>query len=146
MSSAGATGTSLALTGSLANINAALARGVSYTPTAAFTGTTTITVYSLDHGNAGRGGGLSDIDSTTITWAVQNKPPVNTLPALVSTNNRTPILFAASDRNTLSFADSDGNATATNYSVRLSSLRANCRSLTRRSASSARAPRRRRWS
>ena len=51
--------------GTLANVNAALA-GLSFTPTANFTGDATITLTTSDQGATGTGGTLTDTDSVTV--------------------------------------------------------------------------------
>ena len=119
VSGTGSTGSPLVLTGSLANINTALAAGLAYTPTAGFLGTTTLIVVSNDRGNTGPGGELTDTDSMQITVQRRNLPPVNTLPGTQTTPNVTPLTFSAAKGNALSFADPDVDATATDYAVAL---------------------------
>ncbi|HKP80856.1 MAG TPA: Ig-like domain-containing protein, partial [Pyrinomonadaceae bacterium] len=54
--------------GTLTNVNAAL-NGMTFTPTAAFTGTAVVTITSNDLGNTGTGGPLTDTDSVNIQVA-----------------------------------------------------------------------------
>jgi hypothetical protein len=58
----------MTFTGTIANINTALA-GLSFNPTAAFNGTATLQIVTNDQGNTGTGGALSDTDSVSITVA-----------------------------------------------------------------------------
>jgi len=51
--------------GTIANVNAAL-NGMTFTPTAAFTGTASVSITSNDLGNTGSGGPLTDSDSVSI--------------------------------------------------------------------------------
>ena len=57
--------------GALANVNAAL-NGMSFTPTAGFTGATNVSITSNDLGNSGSGGPLTDTDSVAIQVGVVN--------------------------------------------------------------------------
>ncbi len=58
----------MVFTGTLADINTALA-GLSYTPTAGYNGSDTLSIATSDQGNTGSGGNLSDTDSVAITVA-----------------------------------------------------------------------------
>ncbi|WP_254509452.1 beta strand repeat-containing protein [Anatilimnocola floriformis] len=66
----------LSYTGTLADLNAAL-QGLSFAPTANFSGNATLTITSNDQGNTGSGGALSDTDTVAITVT-----PVNDAPTL----------------------------------------------------------------
>ncbi|RZI84403.1 MAG: DUF4347 domain-containing protein, partial [Rubrivivax sp.] len=68
---------SMTFTGTVANVNAALA-GLSYFPTANYNGTDTLTLVTSDQGNTG-GGALSDTDTVTINLAAVNDAPVATI-------------------------------------------------------------------
>jgi hypothetical protein len=57
--------------GTLTNVNAAL-NGMTFTPTAGFTGTAVLTVTSNDLGNTGSGGPLTDTDLVNIQVGVSN--------------------------------------------------------------------------
>jgi hypothetical protein len=57
----------MTFTGTIANINTALGAGVSFNPTASFTGTATLQIVTSDLGNTGTGGTLTDTDSLSIT-------------------------------------------------------------------------------
>jgi hypothetical protein len=69
----GSVATPLMLTGTLANINAALGSGLFVMPPNGFTGTTSLTIHSDDKGNTGPGGALTDTDTLNIT-IVDNTP------------------------------------------------------------------------
>jgi hypothetical protein len=72
---------SVSLAGSPTNINALLAtaNAVTYTPTANYNGSDTLTVTTSD-------GSLSDVGTVGLTIAAVNDAPVNTVPAAQSTN------------------------------------------------------------
>lgn len=70
------------LTGTIAEINAALATGVTYTPSANASGSDNLVVVINDLGNTGTPGPLSDTDTVAITIAAQNDAPVNNLPTI----------------------------------------------------------------
>jgi hypothetical protein len=84
----GGNGTSsLSFTGTVAAINAAM-NGLTYLPTASFSGTDTLQVTTNDLGNTGTGGALSDVDSVSITVVKVNHAPV-----LSGANNLTPVIM-----------------------------------------------------
>ena len=66
-----ASGSAITVTGSPAQVNAALGT-VTFTPAANFNGTVTLTMTTSDNGGSGSGGVLTDTDSTTITVAAVN--------------------------------------------------------------------------
>ncbi|WP_346308847.1 tandem-95 repeat protein, partial [Limnohabitans sp.] len=78
------------LTGTVADINAVLAaaNGVTYTPSANFNGSTTLTVTSNDGGNTG-GSSLTDTETVGITVTAVNDAPVNLGMTAKSTNEDT---------------------------------------------------------
>ena len=59
--------TPFVLSGTLANINAALASGLKFEPSTGYLGTTTLIMISNDLGNTGAGGPKTDTDSLNIT-------------------------------------------------------------------------------
>jgi hypothetical protein len=61
----GTADTTMTFTGTIANINAAL-NGMTFTPTAGFSGAATLTITTNDQGNSGSGGPLSDTDVVNI--------------------------------------------------------------------------------
>lgn len=72
---------SMVITGTVSNINTALA-GMSFTPTLNFNGPgATLQVDVDDLGNTGTGGALTDSKSVSFPVDAVNDPPVNTVPA-----------------------------------------------------------------
>src|SRR6185503_12692246 len=67
-------------TGTLTAVNTAL-NGMSFTPTANFSGAASLQIVSDDQGNTGSGGPLTDTDSVSITVNEQNDAPVVTTTA-----------------------------------------------------------------
>jgi large repetitive protein len=78
----GGGGASLALIGSVADINAFIAASrVTYTPAAGDTGTQVLTVEVNDGGNSGTGGSGSDTKTVALNISAVNDAPVITLPS-----------------------------------------------------------------
>jgi VCBS repeat-containing protein len=75
----GSSNSTMTFTGTVANINAALAT-ITYLPTANFNGSDTFTIITNDLGNTGTGGARSDSDSFTINIAAANDAPVTAHP------------------------------------------------------------------
>ena len=73
----------MTFTGTQANINTALA-GLSYAPTANYSGSDTLTILTDDDTTGATG--LTDSDTIGITVTAINDAPVNTLPATYTTN------------------------------------------------------------
>src|SRR6185369_9802131 len=65
----GTADTTMTFRGTLANVNAAL-NGLTFTPTAGFSGPAILTITSNDLGNTGTGGPLSDTDTVNIQVAL----------------------------------------------------------------------------
>ena len=104
--SAGANGSStLTLSGTLAQINAALA-SVAYQGNADFNGGETLTVLSTD------ANGATDSDAVAITVTAVNDGPVNTVPGAQAVNEDTALSIAG-----VSINDVDGNLSTTQLSV-----------------------------
>ncbi len=107
--SAGANGsTTLTLSGTQAQINAALAT-VIYQGNADFNGSDTLTVLSTD------GNGITDSDAIAITVSAVNDGPVNTVPATATVNEDAPLTFTGAS--TISVNDVDGNLSTTQLTV-----------------------------
>ncbi len=70
----GTSDASMVFTGTVTDINAALAT-LTYNPTANYNGTDTLTITTNDQGNTGSGGALSDTDTVTINLAPANDAP-----------------------------------------------------------------------
>ncbi|MBI5757713.1 MAG: tandem-95 repeat protein, partial [Planctomycetales bacterium] len=107
----GTADSTIIVTGSSAAINAAL-DGTSFTPTANFNGTATLTITTNDQGNMGSGGPLSDTDTLNINVIAVNDAPVNSLPGTQSTNDEVPVTFSSARGNAITLNDLDaGNST-----------------------------------
>ena len=104
--SSGANGSStLTLSGTQAQINAALA-SLSYQGNSNFNGSDTLTVLSTD------GNGATDSDAVSITVSSINDGPVNTLPGAQTVNEDTSLSISG-----VSVNDVDGNLSTTQLSV-----------------------------
>ena len=119
--SVGGTGTptpSMTFTGTLANINAALAV-LTFNPTTNFSGNVTLTVSTNDLGNTGVGGPLTATSTVGITVLQVNRAPVNSLPDTQIMDPNTTLVFSAATGNaiTVSDSDSDGNPEQVTLSV-----------------------------
>ncbi|RYY76393.1 MAG: DUF4347 domain-containing protein [Gammaproteobacteria bacterium] len=112
----GTSDSTMTFTGTVANINAALAT-LTYLPTANYNGSDTFSIITNDLGNSGTGGALSDTDSFTINIAAANDAPIT---AHAIPNQNAPInvafnfAFAAN-----SFSDIDAGNTLS-YTAQLS--------------------------
>ena len=95
---------SVAITGTAAQINAALA-GLSYTGNLDFNGSDTLTVTTGD-------GTAQDVDTVAITVSALNDAPVNTVPAAQSVNEDATLPIAG-----VSVADVDSGALTTTLTV-----------------------------
>jgi VCBS repeat-containing protein len=78
----GSGGSSIVLTGTLANLNSYLSGAFTpqFVPVANFNGTVTLTMLTSDGGNTGAGGTLTDSDMQTITVTPVNDAPVLSAP------------------------------------------------------------------
>ena len=95
---------SVQATGTIAALNTGL-DGTTFTPTANYSGATSVDVSTSDLGNTGTGGAQVDNDSITVNVAAVNDAPVITRPATATTNEDTPFTFTAG--NVISIADVD---------------------------------------
>lgn len=113
----GTADTTMIFTGTLANLNAALAT-ITYMPNANYAGSDTLTITTNDLGNTGAGGALGDTDTVAITVLnVNDAPGVNTpVPDQITAKN---LPFSYSFPNT-TFSDPDTNTTLT-YTATLGS-------------------------
>ena len=119
----------MTFTGTLANINAALA-GMTFLPTANYNGAgASVQIVTNDQGNTGSGGALSDTDTVAITVNAVNDAPVNSVPAAQSTNEDTAKVFSSAGGNLISISDVDAGSssvqvtlTGTNGAITLSGI------------------------
>jgi Domain of unknown function (DUF4347) len=116
----------IAFTGTVADINTAL-NGLSFTPTANFTGSASVQLTTSDEGHSGSGGVQSDSDTVTVTVNAVNDPPANNLPGPQGTQLNTDLIFSLGTGNQVSISDVDAGGgalqvtlTATNGTVTLS--------------------------
>ena len=84
----GTSDAAMTFTGTLANVNAALAR-VDYLGNANYSGADTLSISVDDQGNTGSGGAKTDTKSVAITVAAVNDAPVLTVPGRKSVNEDT---------------------------------------------------------
>ena len=121
---------SMAFTGTLVNINAAL-DGLEFSPTAGYSGSASVQIVTDDQGNTGSGGPQSDSDTVSITVnAVSptlNDAPVNTVPGPQNVPQDTALTLSTANGNRISISDVDAGTnavavalTATNGTLTLS--------------------------
>ncbi|MFM2152867.1 MAG: hypothetical protein RL199_1302, partial [Pseudomonadota bacterium] len=111
----GSNGTALFIvTGTLANLNAALA-GLVYAPTPNFNGSDTLSVVINDLGNTGNDGAKSDTKTVSLTVTPVNDAPVATVPGAQTTNEDTGITF--SGPKLLAVADIDADPRDVNVTL-----------------------------
>lgn len=115
----------MTFTGTMTDINTAL-NGLSFAPTASFSGAANLQIVTNDQGNTGSGGPLTATDNVAITVNAVNDPPVNTVPPAQTTNEDTTLVFSSGNGNQISIADIDAGAnpvqvtlTATNGAITL---------------------------
>jgi hypothetical protein len=115
----------MTFTGTVVDINTAL-NGMSFGPTASFSGAASLQIVTNDQGNTGAGGPLSASDTVNITVAAVNDAPVNTVPGPQNTNEDTALVFSSGNGNQISIGDVDAGAspvqvtlTATNGTITL---------------------------
>ncbi|HEX5373935.1 MAG TPA: Ig-like domain-containing protein, partial [Aquabacterium sp.] len=81
--------------------------GLSYTPTAQYNGSATLTLLTSDLGNTGSGGTLTDSDTVAITVNAVNDAPVNSVPGAQSVNEDGSLVFSSGNGNLISISDVD---------------------------------------
>jgi len=100
-------GSALVITGTVTQINAALATGLTFNPDASYYGLAAITIETNDLGNSGEPPAglinpLRDTDTVVINITPVNDAPVNTLPAVLATDKGQPLTIT-----TISLVDVD---------------------------------------
>jgi VCBS repeat-containing protein len=104
---------SITLTGTVANVNAAM-DGLTYHGNLNFNGADSLVVSTNDNGNTGAGGPQNDTDSITINVAPVNDAPVNNVPAAQTVNEDTDLVFTGASAITISDVDGgSGDETVT---------------------------------
>ncbi len=101
----------VAMTGTLTTVNAAM-NGMTFAPTANFTGAASLQIVTNDNGFTGAGGALSDTDSVAITVQAMNQPPVNTVPGPQTIAEDGILTFSSGGGNAISISDPDAGAAA----------------------------------
>ncbi|PND29124.1 cadherin-like domain-containing protein [Sinorhizobium sp. M4_45] len=105
------TGTSLEMSGSLADINAFIAgSNVTFTPVSNSTSNVVLTTEINDLGNAGSGGAKSDASTTTLVLTAVNDAPVNDVPVGQSVLADGALVFSIANGNLISIADVDAGS------------------------------------
>ncbi|HEY1601951.1 MAG TPA: hypothetical protein VGG64_20280, partial [Pirellulales bacterium] len=99
----------LQVVGTTAQINAALAPGLTYTPSLNYNGADTLTMVTNDLGATGAGGPMKDTDTVAIAVAAVNDAPINTVPGPQKTNEDTPLVITG-----LSVSDVDSGTSPIN--------------------------------
>lgn len=102
----GTADSTLVFTGTLANINAALAT-LTYNPTANYSGSAVLSITTSDLGNTGTGGTLTDTDTVDITVNAANDAPTVTITP--TTYNATEQTWMDLHATGISVADVDGD-------------------------------------
>jgi hypothetical protein len=95
----------MTFTGTVANINAALA-GMSFAPPPTTTARRACRSSPDDQGNTGSGGALSDTDTVNITVNAVNDAPVNSVPGRRATARTRALVFSSGNGNLISIATS----------------------------------------
>ena len=111
----GTSDATMTFTGTLANINTALA-GLSFLSTANYFGPASLKITTNDQGNTGAGGAMSDSDTIGINVASVSDAPTTSNNA-VTTSEETPVTFSAAN-----FPFSDGDVGDTMQSVKITAL------------------------
>jgi len=101
----------LVFTGTVANINTALAT-LTYTPTSNYNGADTLSIVTNDLGNSGTGGAKSDSDTVSITVNAVNDAPLNTVPGAQTGTEDTALVFSSGNSNQIQIADVDSGSSS----------------------------------
>jgi len=116
----------ITFTATLSDINTAL-NGLSFTPTADYTGSASLQIVTNDQGNTGTGDALSDSDTIAIDVVQVNQAPINTVPGAQTIDQNGMQLFSSSTGTAISINDLDAagadvrvTLTATNGTINLS--------------------------
>ncbi len=123
--------TTMAFTGSIANINTAL-DGMTFTPPTDDTGMITVTITTDDQGHTGEGEAQTDEDEFTISVVAEippNEAPVNSVPGEQTVQKNINLVFSTSNGNAISISDPDADSNrvqvtlvATNGTLSLASI------------------------
>jgi len=117
----GMTGASITLSGSVSSVNSSLA-ALSYSPTADYSGSDSLSITTNDGGNTGSGGAMEDTDSVNITINPINDAPVNSVPGDQVTPQDVTLTFSSGDSNAITVSDVDGDTLTVTLGVDTGSL------------------------
>jgi len=104
----GTADTTVTFTGTVANINAALA-GATFTPTASAPGTASIQMVTSDLGIGGTAQTDTDTVNISVVTAGTNLAPVITAPSAIHASSGTELVFSAASGQVISIADLDAS-------------------------------------
>ncbi|WP_233426527.1 T1SS-143 repeat domain-containing protein [Photobacterium carnosum] len=79
----------LVISGDIDKINTLLDGGIKYTGDTNFNGNDQLTMTTLDNGNVGSGGTLTDVSTVDITVVAENDAPVNEVPTTITASEDT---------------------------------------------------------
>ena len=100
----------ITFTGTLAQINTALAAGVTYQGSLNYNGSDTLTITTNDLGNTGSGGARETVDTVDITVNAVNDMPSNTVPDVPQVvNEDAQLVFSENNGNLIRVDDLDFN-------------------------------------
>ncbi|MGI9215141.1 MAG: FG-GAP-like repeat-containing protein, partial [Gammaproteobacteria bacterium] len=114
----------ITLTGSISNINQALANGLIFTPNTNFIGTSTIQLSTNDLGSTGTGGSKTTNNTMNVITTVYNDTPINKLTTYVSVNENS-ILSLSSTNIQIDDRNADNNLMQVTLSSTNGALRFN---------------------
>jgi hypothetical protein len=109
----------MTFSGSAASINTAM-NGMSFAPSAQYSGAAALAIATSDLGNTGQGDVLTDSDSIAITVNAVNDAPVNSVPGAQSTPANTAIVFSTGNGNAISVSDVDAGASQVELTLSVS--------------------------
>lgn len=109
----GTADTTMAFSGSIAAIDAALA-GLVVRPTANTNGAASLAITAIDIGNTGSGGALSTSSTVSISVQAVNDAPTITAPTTATTANATPLVFGP---NVIKIVDVDAGTSLIQFSI-----------------------------
>lgn len=108
--------TTMTFTGTISDINTALF-GLTFTPTANFVGTASLSVSVNDQGNSGTGGQLMGSGSVPITVNAVNDAPTVNVPATQSVSEDGTLTFSTANNNVVTLSDIDAGSSPVEVSV-----------------------------
>jgi hypothetical protein len=107
----------MTVTGTLANLNAAL-NGLTFTPPAGFTGKPTVSISTNDLGNSGTGGAQTTNNSFDVV-VNPDHAPVNTVPPAQTIDENNPLVFSTTNGTAITVSDNPVDTGSDDYRVTL---------------------------